>query len=70
MEEGVRQRNPDQKLDPDVQPLIRRIRSAERTMLITSEPRHPRRFEKKTNTSAPSEAGCATWVPGSVSIVG
>jgi hypothetical protein len=41
---------PDQKLVPELQPLIRRISSADRTMLMAIEPRHPNRLEKKTNT--------------------
>jgi hypothetical protein len=32
------------------QPLITRINSADRTMLMTMDPRQPNRFEKKKNT--------------------
>ncbi|MCA1561048.1 MAG: hypothetical protein LC804_12540 [Acidobacteria bacterium] len=38
-----------QKLVPE-QLLITRINSADRTMLMTMDPRQPNRFEKKKNT--------------------
>jgi hypothetical protein len=40
----------DQKLVPELQLLTSRINNAEIAMLITIEPRHPNRFEKKKNT--------------------
>ena len=38
-----------QGIAPAEQLLIRRTNNAERTRLITTEPRQPNRFEKKTN---------------------
>jgi len=39
-----------QKLVPALHPLMRRINSTESAMLMTIEPRHPNRLEKKKNT--------------------
>jgi hypothetical protein len=38
-----------QKLVPELHPLIARISRADRAMLMTMDPRHPKRFEKKKN---------------------
>jgi hypothetical protein len=40
----------DQKLVPELQPLVTRINAADTAMLITIEPSHPNQFEKNTNT--------------------